>query len=251
MIKKYATALACLLLPRMLKPCALSLIGHRIHPSARIGFAIIWVDRLFMGPRATIGHLSVISCRKLLMRHCSGIGNMNFVRGPIGLYLDRRASIGNRNVVVSARAPLSGQAVSYLWLGSLAKITASHMIDVTRSIRIRQNSTLAGKGSQIWTHGYVHAHSGPGRARIDGRVSVGENTYIGAMSCISPSVNIGNSITVGSHSSVATDLLEPGVYVSARLRYIGGNPYNLRERHGLSVPDDLDPDVRLRQRTSA
>jgi hypothetical protein len=34
-------------------------------------------------------------------------------------------------------------------------------------------STLAGIGIQVWTHGYVHDTSGPGRYRIDGAVRIG------------------------------------------------------------------------------
>ncbi len=200
-----------------------------------------------MGPGTRVAALTVLSCPRVCMRRGAWIGAANIVRGPFSLFLAEGASLGNRNIVSGARRPRPGEAAACLWIERGGRITSSHAIDVTRSIRIGVHAIVAGKGSQIWTHGYIHARVGPDRARIDGRVSIGDNTYIGAMSCISPGVSIGAGITVGGHASVARDLLEPGVYVSAPLRHIEGDPYARRDRHGPPVPDSLDGDVRVRR----
>ena len=43
---------------------------------------------------------------------------------------------------------------------------------------------------------------------------------IGSTTVINPGVRISNAITVGSHSTVAKSLAEPGVYVNQPLRYL-------------------------------
>ncbi len=81
-------------------------------------------------------------------------------------------------------------------------------------------STLAGIGTQIWTHGYIHETKGIGRYRIDGRIVIGNNVYIGAGSIISMGVRVADGVIIGAGSTVARDLKEPGLYVSAALRYL-------------------------------
>lgn len=214
------TAGAALLLPSAWSRVVLRLLGHRIGAGARIGFSLVVVDRLYMDKDAVIGHANLIRIKKLLMRREARIGRLNVLYGPFSVCLHLRAKIGNANKVT--RAPQGPVTVgpALLRLGEVAAITAQHRIDCGASVAIGDFSTLAGIGTQVWTHGYIHEMQGIGRYRIDGGVSIGNNVYIGTGSIISMGVHIGPGVIVGAGTTVARDLQEPGLYVSAALRQL-------------------------------
>jgi acetyltransferase-like isoleucine patch superfamily enzyme len=100
----------------------------------------------------------------------------------------------------------------------LSKITSDHRIDCTATVHIGSFSTIAGTGSELWTHGYVHALQGAGRYRVDGRIRIGNNVYVGSSCIITTGVSLANGVIVGAGATVARSLTEPGMYVSAALR---------------------------------
>lgn len=230
MIRRFATVGVTLLMPPALKPFLLNLLGHRVARTARISPSIVLVDRLWMQDHAAIRLGNVIRCRRLIMRRLSYIDRFNRVTGPLTLALAETAAIGRTNVVYRAPHPTSiGPAM--LRLGILAKLTSSHLVDCTCTISIGAYSTIAGARSQLWTHGYKHASQGPGRYRIDGRIDIGSNVYVGSASVLNAGLHIANGITVGSHASVSKSLTRPGTYVSQTLRHL--------------EPQDDDPSGRL------
>lgn len=208
---------------------------------------MVWRTKLYLADRARIGPANIIACRTLLMRADTILGWGNILRGPFRLRSGYRARIGNRNMIGCAPRAAPGKPQSVLWLAEDARITGQHSIDMTRSVKIGRHSHLAGRQSQVWTHGYVHARKGYDRARVDGAVFLGDNVYIGSFSCISPGARVEDGITVGSHSSIAQHLEKPGVYVSQRLRYLDMDPYEDRLAIDRDPDDRLDPDVRLKR----
>ena len=230
-LKKATTCFVCLVIPSIFLPTILQLLGHKVAQDARIGFSIILVDRLFMDSGARIGHFSIVRLKRVLLRKGAYFGHMNFFKGPFSMALSRRAGIGNRNVVTRARYGVSYGHAS-LVLGELSKITAGHKIDCMNSVLIGDNCTLAGTGTQVWTHGYVHADSGPERYRIDGRVQIGNNVNIGSRSIITGGVMIADEIMVGVGTTVSKTLSNPGFYVSGELRLLP-KPTNPESRSNL------------------
>lgn len=216
--KKFLTALVAVLLPSFLLRPVLRLLGHRVAASARIGFSLLWVDRICLDQHTRVGHLNLLVAKRLVLRERAYIGRQNVVLGPISIDLAPQGAIGNANKIVRGRQGSVTSGPSRLYLGRVAKITGGHRIDCTTSISIGDYSTIAGVGCQVWTHGYVHDTSGPGRYRIDGKVFIGDNVYIGAGCIISMGVRIGNGVIVGAGTTVARDLDEPGLYVSAAIR---------------------------------
>ena len=213
------STLICLFLPQILKPYGLRLLGHSVHNSAKIGFSFVFNTKLFLDKDSKIGHLNFIHCKRLLLRSGARIGHMNRVHGPFSMICLAKASIGNRNSVRRANFPIVvGSAI--LKLGKLTKLTVNHYIDCTRSITIGNYSILAGLGAQIWTHGYMHAPEGPERYRVDGKVTIGNNVYIGSGAVLLPGIIIGNAVTVGANATVSSNLLEPGFYVNQALRRV-------------------------------
>ncbi|WP_017878895.1 acyltransferase [Janthinobacterium sp. CG3] len=213
-------ALCILLLPSPLAARLLNLLGHRVCATCRFGFSVVLVEHLAMQSGARIGHLNALKIRRLLMRQDAYIGRANFLHGPIDVVLARDAAIGNTNKVVRGPAGVVAVGRAELRLGQLAKITANHRVDCTRSVRIGAFSTLAGVGIQVWTHGYVHEMEGAGRYRIDGAVLIENNVYIGAACVISMGVRIAAGVIVGAGTTVARDLDEPGLYVSSAIRQL-------------------------------
>jgi len=216
----YIRAIFCLFFPpSKLKNRILSLFGWKINKYAKIGFSFIYSQKLKMGQSASIGHFNFIKAICINMDSGSHIQHLNRIAGPLYLVLQKDAAIGNLNTIKRAYKPVSwGKSILKLDKGS--KITSKHLIDCTRPIFIGKYSIVAGQGSQLWTHGYIHAPKGPDRFRIDGSIKIADNVYIGSATVINPGVFISNSITVGSHSTVSKPLLRPGLYVSHHLRYI-------------------------------
>jgi acetyltransferase-like isoleucine patch superfamily enzyme len=246
-VKSVLTLLVALLLPPAAKPFLLRLLGHKVHNSVRIGASVIWRTHLCLDKGSRIRFGNLIMCRQVLFRERASLAWGNVLKGPFKVRLGFVARIGTRNTMTCGPRLAEGQPAPKLWLSEDARITGQHALDLTRSIKLGRHSHLAGRQSQVWTHGYVHARTGYDRARVDGAVFLGNNVYIGAFSCISPGVHVADSITVGSHSSIARSLEKPGVYVSQALRYIDGNPYEARLMLEQDTTDQLDRDVRYKR----
>lgn len=213
------TALLAFVLPSVLARPALNLLGFRLSRRSRIGFSLVFCRSVALDEGARIGHLNIINVNRLVLRTNAYIGRANLLWGPFDVLLGPSAGIGSENRLQRGRRGISS-GPSRLVLGELAKITASHRVDCTQSVRLGAFTTLAGAGSQIWTHGYMHETSGAGRYRIDGRVTIEDNVYIGSACFISMGVRIARGIVVGGGTAVSHSLVEPGLYVSAPIRHL-------------------------------
>lgn len=238
-IVRWATAVSALLLPSPLARFMLNALGHRIARGGRIGISLVLVDQINMGPGTRIGHFNLIHIRRLVMRQGSYLGRMNVLNGPFSLALGPQAALGNSNKVV--RGPLGTVTVgpAYLKLGRLSKITSNHRIDCTRSVTFGDYCTMAGIGSMVWTHGYVHAMEGPSRYRIDGPIMIENNVNIGAGCILSLGIRIASGVMLGAGVTVARDLLEPGLYVSSPLRRLP-MPENPDQRANFQKVSSMD-----------
>jgi acetyltransferase-like isoleucine patch superfamily enzyme len=216
-LTRWSVALALALLPtRLVRPFA-NAAGHRIESGVRIGFSLLLSRHLCLRAGARIGHLNLIATERLVMKSGACLGHMNLCKGPFSIRLAELAAIGNRNHVSRARRGIV-HGPAHLVLGRLSKITADHHVDLTDFVRFGHYVTLAGSGSQIWTHGYVHNATGPGRYRVDGAVVLSDNVNIGSRSIVTPGVTVAEGITVGAGVTVARSLTEPGFYVMQALR---------------------------------
>ena len=239
---KSISALLLILFPTWMVRYILNLMGHCIYKSSRVGFSWLWCDYIGLDEEVRIGHLNLVLVKKLLMRKKSYFGRLNVLKGPIDVVLQTRAQLGNANKIL--RGPIgvtSGSA--QIWLGELTKITVNHRVDCTQTVRIGAFSIIAGSGSQIWTHGYVHEVEGSGRYRIDGRIEIENNVYIGSACLISMGVRIGKGVIVGGGTSVSKSLIEPGLYVSAPVRSLSRPPapQDRSDLYQLKDPNLVEP----------
>lgn len=114
------------------------MLGWDVHPTAYIGRSIIVVDRLYMGPGASIGPRNVI-------------------RDLDELRLEEGASIATRNWIVGIPRsvdvfPTSSDRRPSLILGRHAMITDAHEIDCADRVELGDHAAVAGFRSQILTH---------------------------------------------------------------------------------------------------
>ena len=235
--RSFASMLSALLLPSTIARFALNLLGHRVASGVRIGFTILRVEQLVLQERSRIGHLNFISIRRLTLRTDAYVGRLNIIHGPVSVSLSQSSAIGNGNKITRGATGPVTFGPSRLRLGKLAKITANHRLDCTSSIVVGDFSTIAGANSELWTHGYVHDETGPGRYRVDGRIDIGNNVYIGSASIITTGVRISDSVIVGAGAVVARNLAEPGMYVSSALRRLP-RPANPAMRDDLRAAEE-------------
>jgi len=217
-MRKYLTLLSCLF-PSKLAVLFLKILGHNVSWKCKIGFSLIMVEKLILDEYSRIGHFNFINIPNISFSNGAYIGHLNILKGPFDLECAKRGSVGNFNIISRAKIGITyNKAV--LKIGELSKITARHSIDLTRNVTIGDYSTIAGAGSQVWTHGYIHATSGPGRIRIDGEIKVNNNVYIGSQCILNAGIIINSGITVGSNSTISKSITESGMYVGQKLRFI-------------------------------
>jgi acetyltransferase-like isoleucine patch superfamily enzyme len=219
MIKKIISCTLLFFLPTFVVRAFLSLLSHKIDKGVKIGFSLIWSDSLELMHSSSIGHANLIAVDSLRMHPFSSIGRKNILYGPFSVEMSSKSQIGNRNKITRAKAGVS-IGDSHLHLGELSKITSDHTVDCTCPVQLGDFSILAGYRSQLWTHGYIHDETGPGRYRIDGEINIGNNVYVGSGCVISTGVTIADGIIVGAGTGVAKHLLLPGLYVSAEIRQL-------------------------------
>lgn len=194
-------------------------LGVRLEVGASVGFSVVRCKYLYLGKGARIGHFNIVDTNEIRLDKESYISHLNRFKGPLNIKLSKKAGIGNLNVFV--KAPLSVKnTYSYLYLGYLAKITSRHYIDCMSNITFLSFSTLAGVGSQMWTHGYYHCAGEHRRFRVDGSIIIGRYCYIGSGTVFNPGVKLCDSINLGANSTVSKSIDEPGFYVNQQLRKI-------------------------------
>lgn len=228
-MKLYLTALITFFLPNRLAFPILRKMGHKIHPSARIGFSWLQCNCLSLGATTRIGHLNIIRIHELSMNDQASIGRFNRMKGPIKIQMNSEAAIANSNSIYRADYPDTvGESV--LYLGKLAIITSKHHLDCTRSISIGDYTTISGFSTQFWTHGYYHADEGRERIRIDGTIDIGNNVSIGSRCIFNPGAKVGDCINVGGNSCISKTLEMPGMYVSQPLRYLNRSMAGIKKK---------------------
>lgn len=152
-----------MLLPWVLRRWLLcALFGYRIHPTSRIGLALIYPERLVMERHSRIGHGTV--CRRIGLLHLKAhatIGTGNWVGGCPQDDTTHFADEEERR--------------SALVLGEHAAITTRHIIDATNTIHIGDYSTLAGFQSQLLTHSIDLETC----RQVSGPIGIGDYCFVG------------------------------------------------------------------------
>ncbi len=117
-----------------------ALFKWSIHPTARIGLAIVSANRVVMGERSIISNLTVIrGLENLVMDTDASIGCMNWITGfRLGQNNGFFAHVTNRD--------------PSLYLGVCAAITNQHVLDCTDRLTLGNYASVGGFRTQILTH---------------------------------------------------------------------------------------------------
>jgi len=233
--KKIVTSVICILPITFIKPLLLRLLGHRVQSGAKIGLSFLYVDHLYLSSDISIGIGNIIKTRRLIMKNGASIGKMNYISGYFDLWLYSESVIVNLNTITRGRLRWMNRCPK-LRLGKRSQISSFSSIDLAETAWVGDDCVLAGKGTQLWTHGFIHLKD-RSRKLICGQVRLGDNVYIGAHSCISAGVKIGDDVSTGAHTSIAKDLITPGLYVSAPLRLLEGEPEERLNKFKRLTPD--------------
>ena len=153
------------------------------------------------------------------MKRGSKIGKLNRIKGNINVELDEYAFFDHKIVASGPSQYPQGKERSFLFLGKGTHVVRG-LLNLTDSIYIDDNSTIAGSGSEFWTHSFYIGHE---LSRVDGGIHIGKNCYIGSQCIFMPGVKVADNITIGAGSCVAKSLNEKGTYVNQALRYIPVN----------------------------
>lgn len=184
---------ACLApLPWFLKrPLMQTLLGYRLHPTARIGFSLISAAEVELGAGARIGNLNVVrSLSRLELGPHSIISQLNWITGfP---------------AIPSCHFAHQPERRPTLILREHSAVTSRHLLDCTHKITVGRFTTIAGFRSQILTHSIDLAegrqHSNP--------VEIGDYCFVGSGSVILSGAKLPNYCVLGAGAVLARPMEE-------------------------------------------
>lgn len=185
--------------------------------NSKIGFSVILCAEIHIDNNSSIGSLNFIKVNSISLSTNAKIKYFNYIKGRFDVMLGKDSCI-NQLCKISSR--INNIRKSRLYVGDNSIIGVGHTIDLTHNVIIGYNSILAGRGSQIWTHGFYHPKTTPVHWRIDREVNIGSNVYVGSACIICAGVKILDDITIGAGCTISKNLSKNGLYVNQALRYI-------------------------------
>lgn len=137
----------------------------------------------------------------------SDIGKFNRFTGPMKVEIDEYSRIGGSNIFNCGTwtSENNDEYKRYLKIGKNTLITGKHYFDVAGMFYLSDNSWIAGRDSQFWTHG--------GGIK-DKDIIIGRNCYIGSAVRFSPGSKIGNNVLVGLGSVITKKIINDFVIIA-------------------------------------
>ena len=155
-----------------------------------------------IGENTFIGK-SIINCKNVM------IGDNVVIRNKTNITC-KNLKIGNKTAIHSGNVIMGS---SDFFIGENSRIINDHFIDLWNNVEIGNNTWLAGKRSQLWTHGSIHTKT----KKKDLSIKIGDNIYIGANTLIAPGVKIADLNLIGL-GSIITNSFDTSKNI------IAGNP---------------------------
>lgn len=164
-----------------------------------LGYKISFSSKIGLGTRINVRKATINNAR---------IGRSNKFVGGFLLEIEEGTKIGNSNEFVCT-AGTAGKA--YCKFGKEVDITHHHFFDASGGLEIKDMTRIAGRGSQIWTHGgqrsktavVIHEKCYVGSAvRISQGVEIAENSFVGLGSVVVDSFDQPNVLIFGSPAKI-------------------------------------------------
>lgn len=177
-------ALLTLIFPWKLRRVLLCWIfKYNIHPTARVGYTVLYCKHVDLGPGSFIGHLNIIKgLDTLKMDAYSIIGNLNWITG----FPSSDNSHFSHQI---DRKPI-------LYIGEHSAITSRHIIDCTNSVTIGKFTTVAGYRSVILTHS-INLGNNIQEAHP---INIGEYCFLGTCCTLLGGSNLPDYSVLGANS---------------------------------------------------
>lgn len=198
-----------------------------ISRSAKVGFSLLIVDRIEMGEMVRIGMFNYIRCSSLNMKERATIRHFNIIKGVFCLEMDEETKINRNNTILNSLQILElkkAYSIPTLKLGCNSIIGVKHFIDMTANVSLGENSILAGRSSEMWTHAFYHKHPCSGRYMIRGNIIIGNNCYIGSHVIFNCGVSVADTATIAAGAIVSKDIGVGGVFCAQPLRHLEFDP---------------------------
>ncbi|MCK9477190.1 MAG: hypothetical protein M0R46_14800 [Candidatus Muirbacterium halophilum] len=177
-----------------------------------------------LGKNNRIGFLSFIFAEKLKIYENVNIYSFcliksNFCVFKSGVILKKFVQIKNVDYLFVGNDSVLNQFVNVFGPNCLAKISKNKLyigknvginnciMDLVDNIYIGDNVVFAGRGIQLWTHTFDL-----GRNRLQGKIRIKDNCYIGSRSIINLGVKICSNVVLKSGAIVNNNIIKEGVY---------------------------------------
>ncbi len=152
-IKKYLLGGVIFLFPTCLSRILVNIFkNYHISKDVKIGFSLLLSDDINIGPGVRIGHLNFISNRRFILMGNDTIRHLNIIWGHFDLSMGKDSRINSMNKISGPHRTVS--AISLFEIGERTSIVLRHNFDLTDSIIIKDRVSVAGSGSQFWTHAF-------------------------------------------------------------------------------------------------
>lgn len=182
---------------------------YNIDSTCKIGFSYIDSEYLEMKAGSKIGNFNYFrSCKEIIISEGALIRKYNFFNNCNEIYLGINSNISNSNKFQHNRKVSLGVGGN-LRVGNKTIIVNNHYFDLTDNIHIGNNCTIAGIGTQFWTHGFDSENN-----RLQGEIIIKNNIYVGASSRINFGVEINDNNVVGMASVVINSIKESGYLIA-------------------------------------
>jgi acetyltransferase-like isoleucine patch superfamily enzyme len=178
-------------MPRQLRLLVAALIA--LVPIGRLRIALY--RRLLgyqIGADCRIGMFNLIACRTLRLGAGSVIGRGNLIKGDFHLATGPRMFVGNLNVMTCPWR-LAGSYAARMNFGENCLVNDRHYFDGHGLIAIGDRTWIAGRDTQLYTHGISVA---------DRDIAIGSDCFIGSAARFAPGSGIGDRNVVGIGSVV-------------------------------------------------
>ena len=201
--------------------------AYKIDYTVKLGFfSILVCENLVLGKNSRIGMFAciydcmnaVIGDNSKVYRNVRIVGLAKFIMGN-GSFIGVGSHVVSRH---SDRQYLRIEGGGCFTIGDNVHITIDHYFDVAASIEIKDNVTIGGKGTKIYTHSFdCYGNFSYGHIFIDNTV------YVGAGVIILPGINIASEINIGAGAVVPKSLQSKGSYGGNPIRLIYSDPRNV------------------------
>lgn len=184
---------------------------------------------------AKIGILTIIAVEKVTIKN-SRIGKINRFVGPFSLKIDEGANIESRNEFLCGDWVLEDRFNNSNYLrnckiGKNTLITTLHYIDTVGGFELQDNSWIAGRNSQFWTHG---------AGEVDRAIIIGQGCYVGSAVRFAPGAVIANNNIISLGSVVTKKFYAENTLIGGVPAQVLRENYNWQEKDPDRIKDTAD-----------